>query len=143
MDSILKYVKVYDWLHTSGQPTEEELDSLRVKNVINLALPSADNAVEREAMILGNAGVNYLNIPVNFENPTHDQFQLFCSFLNTVKGGSVLVHCAYNMRVSAFIFLYKVKVLGVSKDEAEIELNKLWRPNEVWEAFMQGELKTA
>ncbi len=144
MEEFSEYLRVDDWLHTSGQPTSCQLETLHEHNivhVINLALPTSDNAIQNEAAVVCNQGINYLNVPVDFKNPTEKQFGIFCAYLNQVRGDQTLVHCAYNMRVSAFVYLYRVLHLGVPKAEAEVALHKLWVPFNEWELFVNNMLK--
>ena len=54
----------------------------------------------------------------------------------------VFVHCAANMRVSAFVFLYRVLNQGVGVSEAERDLHAIWQPDEVWSRFIQEQLKS-
>jgi hypothetical protein len=52
----------------------------------------------------------------------------------------VFVHCAANMRVSAFVFLHRVLHHHVSKAEAEGDLHAIWKPDAVWSQFIQDQL---
>ena len=49
------------------------------------------------------------------------------------------VHCAANMRLSAFMYRYRVCVLGVDKRVARSDLNKIWEPFGVWKKFVESE----
>ncbi len=55
--------------------------------------------------------------------------------------GRVWVHCAANMRVSAFLGLYRVLRQGVAPEAAFDLMHDLWQPNEVWSAFIADALK--
>jgi protein tyrosine phosphatase (PTP) superfamily phosphohydrolase (DUF442 family) len=50
----------------------------------------------------------YVHIPVNFKAPTSQDFRAFCRVMEAFEDRPVFVHCAANMRVSAFVFLYRV-----------------------------------
>jgi hypothetical protein len=52
----------------------------------------------------------------------------------------VLVHCALNMRVSCFVFLYRVLRLGVEPEVAWADVLAIWQPNEVWQRFVDAML---
>ncbi|TGD72730.1 phosphatase [Mangrovimicrobium sediminis] len=135
------YLQIDDWLHTAGQPDAGQLatlGALGIRHVINLALPDSDNAVADEARIVAAQGIDYLNIPVDFENPTRAQFELFCTCLDAVAGEPTLVHCAYNMRVSAFVYLYRVTRCNLAPEEARQALLQLWEPSGVWAAFVES-----
>jgi hypothetical protein len=55
----------------------------------------------------------------------------------------VYVHCAANMRVSAFVFLYRVLCQRVAISEAEKDLQAIWQPDEVWRHFIRTQLARA
>jgi hypothetical protein len=57
--------------------------------------------------------------------------------MEVFRGQRVFVHCAANMRVSAFLFLYRVLHEGVPVAEAETDLRAIWEPDEVWSRFLR------
>jgi hypothetical protein len=57
------------------------------------------------------------------------------------KDETVLVHCAANYRVTAFIGLYRVLRLGWAADKAFEPMRSVWEPDEVWKAFIARALK--
>ena len=52
----------------------------------------------------------------------------------------IFVHCAANLRVSAFVFLYRVLCQCVARAEAERVLHAIWQPDEVGNRFIQDQL---
>jgi hypothetical protein len=44
------------------------------------------------------------------------------------------------MRVSAFVFLHRLKQGRVNRAEAERDLKKIWEPDGVWRAFINERL---
>ena len=70
--SIYNYRKVSDGVITGGQPTKEQLESaaqVGVDAVINLATFHRRYSLEDEAGWVQSLGMDYVNIPVNWENP--------------------------------------------------------------------------
>ena len=131
---------------TSGQPSEDELlqiAKIGYKVVINLGLSDAEYSVRNEEQILKSRGIKYIHIPVEFESPKGKDFQEFVSALNRHKELKVFIHCAANKRVSVFIALYRIMVLGWEKDKAINELEKIWKPNNIWESFIERQLTNA
>ena len=59
--------------------------------------------------------------------------------MDVCVGQKVFVHCAANMRVSAFIFLHRLRH-GVDRVTAENDLKKIWQPDGVWREFMNQRL---
>jgi len=49
----------------------------------------------------------------------------------------VFVHCAANMRVSAFMYLYRLIHERLSDEQAKSDLHRIWTPNDTWQAFIQ------
>jgi protein tyrosine phosphatase (PTP) superfamily phosphohydrolase (DUF442 family) len=85
--------------------------------------------------------MTYIHIPVDFKAPNAEEFEAFSGMLQAFKERPVFVHCAANMRVSAFMFLHRVLHEGVPKDEAEGDLLAIWRPDAVWSRFIEDQLK--
>lgn len=131
--------QVFDWLWSSGQLSERDISSLPalgIEVVVNLALPTSSNALHGEAELITRQGIVYVQIPVEWEAPKPEQFQQFAGVLNTFRGRKVWVHCARNMRVSAFIYLYRKLVLGEGDKEASFPMRLVWSPNEIWQGFI-------
>ena len=132
-------------LGTAGQPTEAQFRAIRdagFEAVINLALPTSDNAIPNEGSVVTSLGMAYVHIPVNFKVPTTQDFQAFCKMMEAFHERPVFVHCAANMRVSAFVFLYRVLHQRVKIPEAQRDLHVIWEPDEVWSGFIQDQLKS-
>ncbi len=132
--------QVFDWLWSSGQLSERDiasLPSLGFEVVVNLALPTSSNALPGEAELITRQGMAYVQIPVAWESPEPEQFQQFVGVLNAFRGRKVWVHCAKNMRVSAFIYLYRKLVLGEEEKEASFPMQVVWTPNEIWRGFIE------
>lgn len=141
MDNIREYLKISENIHTAGQPSREQLQQFSqhgIRNVVNLALPTSDAAVADEAAILTGQGIGYFHLPVIWENPTAQDFAVFCGLLRTVADLPVFVHCALNMRVSAFMFLYRVIELNIPLPRARIALEKIWEPYEQWRSLINN-----
>ena len=74
--------QVFDWLWTSGQLSERDIDrlpALGIGAVINLALPTSSNALPGEAELVSRQGITYVQIPVEWERPELHQLQQFFS----------------------------------------------------------------
>ena len=143
--SIINFKMLTEGIATSGQPSEDELLQIAKTGydvVINLSLSDTEYSVRNEEQILKSMGIKYIHIPVVFESPKGEDFQEFVLALNKYKESKVFIHCAANKRVSAFIALYRILVLGWEKDKAIHELEQIWRPNNIWESFIERQLTT-
>src|SRR6478672_2013889 len=108
-ETIYNWRRLDDRITTSGQPTEEQLVDIRdlgVKHVVNLALHTHEKALPDEAASVSRLGMEYIHIPVDFQNPTEQDFEQFCAAMEKLKGVPVHVHCIANYRVSAFFYRY-------------------------------------
>ncbi|MBM3847695.1 MAG: phosphatase [Verrucomicrobia bacterium] len=110
--------------------------------VINLALPTSDFAIEDEGSIVTKLGMSYFHMPVDFGRPTTNDFQKFCGVLQATGDRPMFIHCAANLRVSAFLFLYRVMVEGTPEHEALLDLHAIWHPDPVWHVFIQSQLRS-
>jgi len=134
----VNYVIASDRLHTAGQPDSAQLGTLADRGfelVINLAPPTSRNAVATEGQLVAETGVSYLNIPVDWQDPTYDDFELFSGVLNQSGERQVLVHCMLNYRASMFTFLYRVVHERVPAQEAYEAVSQVWEPEEQWTTF--------
>lgn len=139
LTSIFNYLPLTPWLATAGQPTEAQLAAVKAagfQRVINLAPHGLENSLADEAAVVTALGMDYVHIPVDFKNPGDAQFAVFCAALQAASGQKILVHCAANMRVSAFIYRYRTQVLGEDRQLAEQDLHRIWKPFAAWEAFI-------
>jgi protein tyrosine phosphatase (PTP) superfamily phosphohydrolase (DUF442 family) len=136
---------IYHWrrldgrITTSGQPTETQLtdiQALGVRHVVNLGLHTHEKALPDEAASVGRLGMTYIHIPVDFQNPTDQDFQQFCAVMEELKEVPVHVHCIANYRVSAFFCRYRRDVLGWDDATARAEMEAVWHPEGVWAAFV-------
>ena len=140
IEDILNYRYISDKLATSGQPTAAELELISqagYKTILNLAPPTASNALPEEQAIATSLGMNYINIPVVWDNPTMADFNQFCDVMEKHKDRPIFVHCAMNMRVSAFVYLYRHLKMGVPALEAYSAMKTVWKPNATWQNFIE------
>lgn len=144
LSEIYHFRALGDRLATAGQPTESQFRAIReagFEAVINLALPTSDNALPHEGSLVTGLGMSYVHIPVDFKNPTTEDFHAFCRVMDAFEGRRVFVHCAANMRVSAFMFLRRVLHQQVPVAEAERDLHAIWQPDQVWSRFIRDQFE--
>lgn len=139
IEDIRAFLALSDRVGTAGQPTEEQFAAVGEDGyevVINLALPDSPGALEDEAAVVGGLGMEYVRIPVVFTAPQVGDAERFFEAMNVSHDKKVFVHCAANMRVSAFLYLYRVIFEGVAEGEAARDLHRIWTPDEIWQRFM-------
>ena len=143
LEDIYNFIQLSDRIATAGQPTVVQypaIASAGYQTVINLALKESANALPDEAAIAANLGLEYIQIPVVWDAPTLENFQEFVRVMNASEDRKVFVHCAANMRVSAFMYLYRQLQNLVDEETARVDLAKIWVPNEVWQTFIEQNL---
>lgn len=141
LETLTNYYPISPLILTAGQPTAEQIALIAAAGcevVINLARPTSPNALADEAA----QGMDYIAIPVVWEEPTLDDLARFFAAMQANQARKVFVHCVVNYRVSSFIYLYRVLRLGADPDEAIWDLRAIWEPDETWSAFIAAALET-
>jgi protein tyrosine phosphatase (PTP) superfamily phosphohydrolase (DUF442 family) len=130
---------------TGGSPTLQDLAGLRdqgVAAVINLALTTSLDAIEDEAGVVASLGMQYVHIPVIWEAPTLQNLRDFFAARERFMGHKLFVHCVKNMRVSAFMYLYRVLRQRADQQEAYYDMAQIWEPEGTWASFIEEALNT-
>lgn len=137
---IYNFLQIDNLFATSGQPSEAQFQLIKdagFDTVINLAPTSVlENSVINEAEVLSQLNMRYVHIPVDFKNPTEEDFRAFIEALSGCVPQKLWVHCAANMRVSAFTYRYRRDVLAENEIRARADLHKIWEPFGVWKRFV-------
>jgi protein tyrosine phosphatase (PTP) superfamily phosphohydrolase (DUF442 family) len=148
LTSILNYLELpvqgFPRLGTAGQPTIEQYPAIRdagFATVINLATEKSTGALADEAAVAAGLGLEYVHIPVIWEAPTLEDLQQFFAALQARRGKPVFVHCALNMRASAFLYLYRVLVDGMDEETARWDMLSIWEPEGVWAELIEQALR--
>ena len=140
IEAIYNFLKLSDYIATAGQPIENQFAAIKAAGyqvVVNLAPPGSTNAIPHEKDIVESLGMTYVYIPVIWTNPTIEDLDRFFSIMNANAEKSVFVHCAKNMRVSAFMYLYRCLYEHNNDQQAERDLHKIWIPDDTWKIFIQ------
>lgn len=139
LDDILNFLPLSDRWGTSGQPDRKQFEDIHKAGytvVINLALPTSIRAIPDEAELVRGLGMDYIAIPVVYENPTPEDLDLFFKTMDSLAGKKVYIHCAVNKRVSSFMYLYRVLRLGMEREEAWLSVLEIWEPDPIWQKFI-------
>ncbi len=145
LDDILNFraLGVAGRIGTAGQPAEYQFETIKgggYETVINLALSSSLGALPNEAQLVAQHGMNYIHIPVVWEEPTADDLNKFFAAMDAHSDKRVFVHCAMNKRVSAFMYLYRILKLKEPEEVARKDLLKIWAPEPHWQRFIEQQL---
>ena len=127
---VYNFVKISDQLSTSGQISLDDIDSVDSAGfdvVVNLAPARWERNFE-EGFRVTQAGMTYIQIPVDWANPALRDLELFFDVMDANEDRDVFVHCFANMRVSVFVYLYRTLRKGVPEAEAWQDVLKVWDP---------------
>ena len=125
---------------SAGQPTREQFQVLKdsgFERIVYIAFTnSGNNAIPEEDTIVKELGMEYLQIPVDFQTPLPSEFYVFADAMTRYSDKKTLLHCQVNARATAFSFLYRVIYDDVPMAEAKDDMNTVWQPSEQWRNFI-------
>lgn len=137
MEDVLNWRRIDERITTSGQPSEEQLARIcdtGVTTIMNLAPHSNKGSLKDETVSVAALGMRYINIPVDFENPTDSDFDQFTKAMIECENEILHVHCIYNARVSAFFYR---RARGSKYEKSAFNnMESIWRPGGVWADFI-------
>lgn len=145
MQTLYHFRQNTDLITSSGALTDEalpQLVALDYQLVINLLPDSNKNALADEQQRIESTGISYFYIPVDFTNPTEQQYQEFSKILNTHQSLKTHIHCAANFRASAFYAVYAFEAGQWSQQKAEAFITNIWQPQQypIWWSFLKKHL---
>jgi protein tyrosine phosphatase (PTP) superfamily phosphohydrolase (DUF442 family) len=143
LSDIFHFQATTETLGTAGQPTAAQFEAVKddgYEVVINLAMGNTRRDLANEPQLMSELGLDYVHIPVEFEQPTAADLDEFFEAMDANQGKKCFVHCIANARVSAFVMLYRVLRQGVPVEEARAQMLEIWTPNETWQAFIDETL---
>jgi protein tyrosine phosphatase (PTP) superfamily phosphohydrolase (DUF442 family) len=146
LSQVINYVRTPDGIGSGGQPTPDQFQALAdagYRVVVNLALPDSDDALPDEGAYVTHYGMDYVHLPVPWRDPTPERFRRFRDVMRLYEDVPAFVHCAMNMRASAFVFLYRVVERHVPVAVAESAMTTVWQPNRLWADFIDKVLDAA
>ena len=144
ISQIKNFIEISENIGTAGQPTEAQFSAIKEAGyevVVNLAMPTSTNAIPNERQLVNSQEMIYVHIPVKWEAPTGKNLDDFFGIMKANESKKVFVHCALNMRVSAFVYLFRVIWQGVTPADAKEQLHQIWEPDGVWRDFIEHELE--
>jgi len=132
LESVRNFQIVDDRLASAGQIAYDQVPLIRERGyevVINLAVADEERN-GREGFHVAEEGLTYVHIPVEWTAPRTSDVRMFFDVMEANRDRKVFVHCAANMRASAFVYLYRTLVEGVPEEEARATLHAVWDPAE-------------
>jgi uncharacterized protein (TIGR01244 family) len=133
LETIRNWQHVDARLSSSGQIGYDQIPLLAEEGydvVVNLAIADEERNGE-EGFLVAQNGLTYVHIPVDWEQPTMDDVEMFFDVMQANADRKVYVHCFANMRASAFVYMYRTLVEGVPEADARATMNEVWDPGEL------------
>ena len=124
---IRNFLQVTPDFCTGAQPRPEHFAMLKsrgVKTVLNLRVPEEHRAEEEKAAVEA-AGMKYINIPVNYRNPTDADVDAFLKVTDDPANRPMFVHCTLAIRVGGFWLIRRVVRDGMTWDAALEDAKKV------------------
>jgi len=124
---------------SSGQPSREQFATIAengFERIVYIAFTNNQNALTDADQVIKGLGMEYMQVPVDFDNPLPADFYAFADSMQRNTDKKTLLHCQVNARATAFSFLYRVLYEDVAIAEAKEDMNTVWQPNEVWRDFV-------
>lgn len=135
---VMNYHRIDARLLTGGHLVGDGIDVL-AKEGVAVVIDLRDKPVADEVQAYADRGIDWINVPVVWSNPTSADFAQFVETMRAHEGEHVFVQCAANYRASAFTYLYRRLVRGVDVDDARADLHAVWIPeaeNEQWSRYI-------
>ncbi len=145
ISDIKNFVQIDDRVGTAGLPTAEQFKAVRdagYEAIVNLLPNEQDNALKGEDALIRDLGMEYHYIPVVWATPQPQDFAAFCNVMQKLEGKKVFVHCAMNLRVTAFYSSYAMQHLGWSREQADALVARIWeayknfKMDDTWRDFI-------
>ena len=135
LSDISNYREYSSNFSSSGQPSKKQFSLLKdagFERIVYIAFSNSGKAFADEDVVVKELGMDYVHIPVIWDQPTAADFYAFAGSMQRDADRKTLLHCQVNYRASAFSFLYRVLYENVSVAEAKADMNSVWQPNETW-----------
>ncbi|MFT5593335.1 MAG: protein tyrosine phosphatase (PTP) superfamily phosphohydrolase (DUF442 family) [Oceanicoccus sp.] len=133
---VFNFIRINDFFSTSGQPSKEEFKKIKDDGfdvVIDLAPVDYERySIQDEPGVLNSLNLEYIHIPVDFKNPTSENYDEFELALRNFSGKKIWIHCAANYRVTVFFSIWAEKNLGWTKEESNQLIDEIWKSDPNW-----------
>lgn len=136
---VMNYHRIDDRLLTGGHLVGDGIEVLAEEGV-RVVIDLRDKPVPDEVQAYSERGIEWINVPVAWSNPTSADYARFVEMMQANDGEHVFVQCAANYRASAFTYLYRTLERGVDADDARADLHAVWNPeieNEQWNRYIK------
>ena len=141
IDSSYNFRKLTELVSCSGSLKGLDWQSMldnRYELIINLLPYHHKYSVANEKEAVEALGINYIFIPVDWQNPKNSELEDFVLAMANNKEKKMHIHCAANYRASAFYAIYAYKQLDWSKEKSYKLIASVWQLADypIWQKFV-------
>ena len=134
--SVMNYHRIDDRLVTGGHFVDDGLSEIKSEGV-TVVIDLRDNPPKGQEKKLAEQGIEWINVPVEWDDPEAKDFKKFSNAMKAHQDDHVLVQCGANYRASAMTYLYRVIVDNVDEEEASDDLYAVWTPSKESEEWVE------
>ena len=136
----INFKRYSESLASAGQLHDRHIPFIEKEDyslVVYLAFDSSEDKSRLgiDKLIRG-TGAKYIQLPVDWFQPTPEDYNHFVAAVGANTERNILVHCQMNYRASAFSFLYRVIESDQDFEEAKEDMFSVWTPDATWTAFI-------
>jgi protein tyrosine phosphatase (PTP) superfamily phosphohydrolase (DUF442 family) len=140
LESIPGFQRITDLIASSGNVMDDQFDLIKKHGFTHvISLLQGDQS--REDSVVTSKGMSFTQIPVDPGKPKMKDLEAFIREMGEHGDEMVYLYCQGNIRVSAFLFIYRVTQLGTDKRVAKAALEEMWYPTDDWHDFIQKGLE--
>lgn len=135
VNQIINYYRYGDQLAAGGQPTPEQIKSLKdegVEVLVSISPTSTKNYLPEEAKIAETLQMHYIHFPIDCTKLEDIHYKTFKSILDSITNKKAFIHCGGNIKSSNLIHMYNVLEKGMDEEKSLRELKKIQQPEEKW-----------
>ena len=96
LKDLFNYYPLPEGLGSSGQPSPTQFAAIRAAGfdvVLNLAMPTSENALAEEGRLVSETGMTYVHIPVPWDAPNSEHLKKFFAVLDAMRRLDQRVWC--------------------------------------------------
>ena len=136
----INFKRYSESIASAGQLHDRHIPFIEKENyslVVYLAFDSSEDKSRLgiDKLIRG-TGARYIQLPVDWFQPTPEDYNHFVGAVTANNERNVLVHCQMNFRASAFSFLYRVIEGDEDFEKAKEAMLSVWAPDNTWTTFI-------
>ncbi len=138
LEEIYHFTVHNERLASAGLPQPEEIGFVKAagyETIINLLPRYYEGVLEEETQIHA-LEIDYVHIPVEWSAPQLSDLERFFAAMQEREDKRVFIHCAANMRATAFLFLYRTLIAGEDSKAPAETMARIWQPNPTWQDFI-------